>query len=86
MAIWPIFCVARSLRIDLRYARRSCLENRTNRRRRYASHLRDDALVDWNRRLRLYAGCGEIYLPDRRGADCRRRRDLAFPRLIRLVW
>ncbi len=38
MAIWPIFCVARSLRTDLSMLVARRLENRPNRRRRYVSH------------------------------------------------
>jgi hypothetical protein len=39
MALSPIFRVARFSRTDLSNARRSRLENRQNRRRRYASYL-----------------------------------------------
>jgi hypothetical protein len=39
VASWLIFCVAHSLRIDFRYARRSRLENQPTDRRRYASYL-----------------------------------------------
>jgi hypothetical protein len=55
MALWPIFCVARSSRTDLRMLVARRLENRPNRRRRYASHLGDDALA---RNELVAAGCG----------------------------
>jgi hypothetical protein len=38
-ALWPIFCVARCSRGDLSMLVARRLENRPNRRRRYASHL-----------------------------------------------
>jgi hypothetical protein len=42
MALWPIFCFARSLPTDLSMLVARRLENRPKRRRRYVSHLWGD--------------------------------------------